>query len=119
MLKKETLELKQKIRDHIKAMRFNWEEEPRNDDDVEAVYRLMWDICDKCWMQVDFDFVDWWDCYVYATVYVPDMIWENLSYNVIVDIDVKTYGYEDEEDFIDTMIGYEVHAQKILDHFKK
>ena len=107
----------QKIRDYIKAERFNGNELDLGDYDT--VYRSLYDVASNCDLDVDFDFVDTGsDCYIYATCYVPNMISDGQWYNVIVDVDVKA-DYDNDEQFIEELVRLDNRAKRILSHFKK
>lgn len=88
-------------------------------DMKDDMYRLLCECSNECGLNVDFDISDdGSDCYIYATVYVKDMIGDWYSYNVIINVDVYD-SYESEDDFIETVIRLEQEATKVLEHFKK
>lgn len=51
-----------------------------------------------------------------VSIYVNNLIWKNLWYNVIIDVDWETE-FDTVEDFVDYMIETERVWQKIYKHF--
>lgn len=106
-------ELTKKINNYLDEV---WVDE---DMMVDETYRMLYTLSSVLWLNVDFDISDdGSDVYIYATVRVPNMIWDWRGYNVIIDVDVKQV-FDNQEELVDEIVRLEQWATKVLSHFKK
>lgn len=110
-------ELKKKITDFVMSEKFQDRRWPIEEVDyIDDITKILYETCSELNLNVDFDQCDnGSDCWIQSTVYVKNMVGEN-NYNVILDADVATR-FDDRDDYIETIYGQELHAQKVLAHF--